>query len=135
MPTPRTPSSTTLALRETRGVQFDNAPWIETPAGKAWAAEEFPPEKTTSLDQMKLMDAKFKVKTNVDKTWTAAVPMFAGKYGDIKALASFNSSIKDALRREELFEDCIKVGIPLSELLHRLLVLRLEPSSVVMTHL
>ena len=119
-----------------RNVQFET-PIADTGGGKAWSTSTgYTMDKGVStLDRMKMMDAKYKVKSNIDKTWTAMVPMFAGKHGDIKALAGFNIAVRDALRRESLFEDCIDAGIPLSELLHRLLVLRLEPSSVVMSHL
>jgi hypothetical protein len=122
--------------KETRSVQFDT-PIVSTEEEKTWSTSTgYTTDKAvSSLDKLKLMDAKYKVKGNIDKTWTTMVPMFAGKHGDIKALASFNVCVKDALRREELFVDCILAGIPLSELLHRLLVLRLEPSSVIISHL
>jgi hypothetical protein len=122
--------------KETRNVQFDT-PIVSLEEEKTWGtpAGYTMDKAASSLDRLKLMDAKHKVKGNIDKTWTTMVPMFAGKHGDIKALASFNVSVRDALRREELFVDCVAAGIPLAELLHRLLVLRLEPSSVIMSHL
>ena len=61
--------------------------------------------------------------------------MFAAVHGDIKALAIFSQKVKATLRREAIFKDCIEAGIPLHELLYRLLLLRLEPSSLVATHL
>jgi hypothetical protein len=124
--------------KETRSVQFDT-PIVSAEEEKTWSTSTGYTRTTDkavlSLDKLKLMDAKYKVKGNIDKTWTTMVPMFAGKHGDIKALASFIVSVKNALRREELFADCISAGIPLAKLLHRLLVLRLEPSSVIMSHL
>jgi hypothetical protein len=123
--------------KETRSVQFDT-PIVSLEEEETWStpAGYTMDKAASSLDRLtKLMDAKHKVKGNIDKTWTTMVLMFAGKHGDIKALASFNVSVRDALRREELFVDCVAAGIPLAELLHRLLVLRLEPSSVIMSHL
>jgi hypothetical protein len=133
---PKTPLDVPRIARETRNVQFDTPLVVQEEEETRNASAEYTADKaTSSLDKLKLMDAKHKVKGNIDKTWTAMVPMFAGKYGDIKALASFSVSVRDALRREELFVDCVGAGIPLAELLHRLLVIRLEPSSVIMSHL
>ena len=145
---PYTPLSFSSIAKQTRNARFNtpeagqNSYQSPLPAdtnldeGKAWSTSSGQTVgKTSGLERLKMMDVKYKIKSNIDKTWTSMVPMFAGKYGDIKALAKFGTDVKDALRREGLFEDCIEAGIPLSELLHRLLVLRLEPASVIARHL
>lgn len=43
--------------------------------------------------------------------------------------------MRDTIQQEGIFEDCVQSGIPRSKLLHRLLVLRLEPTALVYSHL
>lgn len=71
----------------------------------------------------------------VDGVWISRVPMYTSMFDDIQTMASFNQKVKDALDFNAcLFNGCIEAGIPLSELLYRLLILRLEPALLAHAH-
>jgi hypothetical protein len=72
---------------------------------------------------------------SIDDVSMKMVPMYAGAFDDINAMASFSQRVKDALLRESILYECIGAGIPLHEVLHRLLILRLEPASLAYSHL
>ena len=104
-----------------RTVQFEPGAYsAEYSTGKS--SEYGAPSQST---QWRTVSDKFRLVQSVDATWKLVVPMYSGNHNDIEGMALFSQKVKDALLRESIFGDCIRAGLPLSELLYRLLVLRL----------
>ena len=92
-------------------------------------------EYGTPTTQFKAVAEKHRLMKLVDEVWKQMIPVYSGAYDDITAMASFSQKVKDALLREAILNDCVNAGIPLSELLLRLLILRIEPGSLALSHL
>ena len=108
-----------------------------TPASAAenqwdYLLEKYPPK---AIMTSKEVSDKHRLIKLVDDVWIKMVPKWDGVYNDTDALALFWQRVRDTMQRETIFEDCIQSGLPRPELLHRLLVLRLEPTSLVYSHL
>jgi hypothetical protein len=133
------PTSYHEHLRDPRSVQFDDNildTHSFTPAyaaGSQWdyQQENEDPQVMTSKE----VSDKHRLIKLVDDVWTKLVPKWEGVYNDTDALALFWQRVRDTMQRETIFEDCVKSGISRPELLHRLLILRLEPTSIVYAHL
>jgi hypothetical protein len=94
--------------------------------GQKKSTEYSAPSETA---QFKSVNELSRLTDTVDKTWSKMVTMYEGKYDDIENLAKFSQQVQDALLREGIFAGCIKAGIGLPDLLYRLLIVRIEPTS------
>ena len=114
-----------------------------TPASAPRSRVQFQPDRSTTdkeektdeygqaseTAQLKSVNELSRLTDTIDKTWSKMVTMYEGKYDDIESLAKFRQQVQDALLREGIFAGCVKVGIGFPDLLYRLLIVRIEPTS------